>query len=177
MAKDQRRGTGLISRAVSAQPAAAASTPEPERRDPTERRSRTLRSLVVGSFHPRRRGPRRTADASLASTDLHDARWLAVALLILILSIADALLTLTLLNHGALETNPVMGALLHGDGHGFAAIKIGLTATGVVLLTLLVRVRAFGRLPVSTLLYGVLAVYTMLVCYELWLLKDAIAAT
>jgi hypothetical protein len=164
-----------MSRAATAQSPAASSSPDLERRDRTERRKRTLRSLVVGSLRPRRLGPRRIADASLASTDLHDARWLAVALLILILSVADALLTLTLLNHGALETNPVMGALLQGDGHSFAAIKIGLTAIGVVLLTLLVRVRAFGRLPVSVLLYGVLAAYTVLVGYEVWLLKGVVA--
>ena len=68
-----------------------------------------------------------------------------------------------------------MGALLQGDGHGFAAIKIALTGIGVVLLTLLVRVRAFGRLPVSVLLYGVLAAYAVLVGYEIWLLKDVVA--
>ena len=164
-----------MSRAVTAQSPAASSSAGLERRDRTERRKRTLRSLVVGSLRPRRLGPRRIADASLASTDLHDARWLAVALLILILSIADALLTLTLLNHGALEANPFMGALLQGDGHGFAAIKIALTGIGVVLLTLLVRVRAFGRLPVSVLLYGVLAAYAVLVGYEIWLLKDVVA--
>ena len=53
------------------------------------------------------------------------------------------------------------------------AFKFGLTAAGVVVLILLARVRAFGRLPVSALLYGVLAAYLWLVSYEFSLLRHA----
>ena len=72
-------------------------------------------------------------------------------------------MTLTLLGHGAHEANPLMDTIVHGDGRSFVAYKFGLTATGVVVLILLARVRAFGRLPVSVLLYGVLAGYVWLV--------------
>jgi hypothetical protein len=51
------------------------------------------------------------------------------------------------------------------------AFKFGLTAVGVVVLILLARVRAFGRLPVSILLYGVLLGYLCLVGYEFTLLR------
>jgi hypothetical protein len=147
-----------------------------ERRVGADRRTRTLHSLLAGSFNPRRRGPRRAEDRSIAATDWHQPQWFAVALLILLLSIADALLTLTLLQHpGVLEANPIMAALLKGDWSTFAAIKIGLTATGVVLLTLMVRVRAFGRVPVSALMCGLLVVYVVLVSYELWLLQSIAA--
>jgi hypothetical protein len=146
---------------------------EGERREGRDRRTRTLRSLLAGSLNPRRRGPRRSQDHGIAATDWHQPQWLAVALLILLLSIADAVLTLTLLQHrGVLEENPIMAALLSGNGVAFAAIKIGLTAAGVVLLTGLVRVRAFGRVPVSALLCGLLAVYVGLVGYEVWLLRS-----
>ena len=80
-------------------------------------------------------------------------------------------MTLALLGHGAREANPVMDAVVHGDGRIFAALKFGLTSAGVVVLILLARVRAFGRLPVSALLYGVLAGYLYLVCYEFNLLR------
>jgi hypothetical protein len=40
-----------------------------------------------------------------------------------------------------------------------------------VLLTQLARIRAFGRLPVGVLLYGVLALYSALILYELKLLE------
>jgi len=147
-------------------------TTSPEkRRDTDDRRSQTLLSLALGSFKRRRHGPRRGLDASLAVTDWYAPQWLAAALLILILCVADALITLTLLNHGAREANPLMDMIVHGDGLRFAAWKFGLTAGGVVLLVLLARVRAFGRLPVSTLLYGVLVIYLCLVCYEFQLLR------
>jgi hypothetical protein len=145
-----------------------------ERRLAEERRSQTLRSLASGSFKRRRHGPRRVEDASISVTDWYAPQLLAAALLILILCVTDALITLTLLGHGAYEANPLMDTIVHGDGRSFVAFKFGLTAAGVVLLILLARVRAFGRLPVSLLLYGVLVAYLCLVSYEVSLLRHLI---
>jgi uncharacterized membrane protein YczE len=102
--------------------------------------------------------------------DWHHPQWLAVALLTLLLSLADALLTLTLLPLGATEFNPFMRPLVNGSGHAFAFWKLGLTSLGLVVLILLARLRAFGGLPVGTILYAVLAGYVVLVAYELSLL-------
>ena len=113
-------------------------------------------------------------DASIAVTDWYAPQWLAAAVMILILCVTDALLTLALLANGAYEANPFMDTLVHGDGRSFVAFKFGLTATGVVVLILLARVRAFGRLPVSALLYGVLLGYVWLVGYELTLLRQIV---
>ncbi|MGH8260648.1 MAG: DUF5658 family protein, partial [Steroidobacteraceae bacterium] len=142
-----------------------------ERRRGPDRRNRALHSLIAGHFNLRRRGPRRARDGSIASTDWYEPRWMLVAVLILLLSMTDAVLTLTLIQRGALEENPVMALLVNGSAGGFAAVKIGLTATGVILLTLVARVKAFGRVPVGVLLYGVLATYAVLVAYELSLLR------
>jgi hypothetical protein len=128
-------------------------------------------SLASGSFKRRRHGPRRERDASITVTDWYAPQWLAAALLILILCISDALITLTLLAHGAYEANPFMDTIVHGDGRSFAAFKFGLTAVGVVVLILLARVRAFGGLPVSALLYAVMLGYMCLVGYEFTLLR------
>jgi hypothetical protein len=141
----------------------------PERRR-TERRTRVLRALVHGSFQPRRRAPRRAGERALGAIDWHHPQWLATAMLIVVLCAADAFLTVMLLGRGAYEINPVMRVLLGGSGLAFAVVKIGLTACGVVLLTLLARVRAFGRVTVGALLYSVLAAYTLLVAYEFTLL-------
>jgi hypothetical protein len=141
-----------------------------ERRQGPDRRKSTLRALFYGSFSPRRRGQRRGFNISLADVDWHHPQWLAVALLILIASFADALLTLTLLSNGAIEANPVMAALLNGNGLGFATVKIGLTAFGTTFLILLARAKAFRWLPVGVILYAVLAGYGALIAYELWLL-------
>jgi hypothetical protein len=140
-----------------------------EQRTTGERRSRTLHALLQGNRTPRRRDTRRQSDAGFAAIDWHDSRWLAVALLIVILSCVDAFLTVTLLANGAYEANPVMAALLDGSPHAFALTKIGLTSLGVVLLTAVARARAFGRMPVGIVLYTVLLGYATLVAYEYWL--------
>jgi hypothetical protein len=145
-----------------------------ERRGSPDRRTRTLYSLFYGSFNPRRRAPRRNGAPSLRDLDWHEPQWLAVAILIVVLSCVDAALTLTLISHGAYEVNPLMAPIVGGSGLAFTVIKVGLTAGGVVLLTLLVRMRAFGKIPVSFLLYAVLAGYGTLVIYELRLLEETL---
>jgi hypothetical protein len=145
------------------------SPPAEERRATPERRKRTLRALFMGSLTPRRRGLRRDTDAGIVAVDWHESHWLAVAILIVILSCADAFLTLTLIADGAYEVNPVMASFLEGSPWGFALAKIGFTSLGVVLLTALARARAFGRFSVGLALYTVLFAYTVLVAYECWL--------
>ena len=115
--------------------------------------------------------PRRQTERHVVVTDWFQSHWLAVSILILLLCSADALLTLTLIARGGEELNPFMDPLVHGSGHAFAAWKFGLTAAGVVLLTLLARLRVFGK-GVGTILYGVLGMYAVLVGYELFLLQN-----
>jgi hypothetical protein len=64
-----------------------------------------------------------------------------------------------------------MDPLVRGEGRSFALVKFGLTAVGVVLLTILARLRFFGR-TIGYLLYLVLAGYVVLVGYELFLLRN-----
>jgi len=105
-------------------------------------------------------------------TDWFHAQWLATAMLIMILSSVDAVLTLALISRGAIEINPLMEPLVRGSGHGFAFWKLGLTSMGVVVLTLAARLRVFGGIPVGCLLYVVLCGYLVLVGYEFWLLRS-----
>lgn len=145
----------------------------PERRH-GERRSRILLGVIYGGFRPRRRGPRRAGERSLSALDWHHPQWLAISMLIVLMSCLDAFLTLVLIGRGdAREANPIMAPLVDGSAMGFAIVKIGLTAGGVILLTHLARLRAFGRIPVGLLLYGVLAVYCALIAYEFTLLNAA----
>jgi hypothetical protein len=145
-----------------------------DRRSTPDRRKRTLYSLIYGSFNPRRREARRTDARSLRDLDWHQPQWLAVAMLITVLSCVDAALTLTLIEHGAYEVNPFMAPIVGGSALVFTLIKVGLTAGGVVLLTLAARMRAFGKIPVGFLLYGVLLGYGVLVVYELRLLEETL---
>jgi hypothetical protein len=104
-------------------------------------------------------------------TDWFHPQWLALTIGILLLCFLDAILTLTLIAHGATEVNPFMEPLLQGSGNSFGYWKIGLTAAGVLMLTLLARQRVWGK-AVGTVLYVVLLAYVALVGYELFLLRN-----
>lgn len=157
---------------MSHSPDATTASRTAERRNAADRRKRFLYSLFYGSLNPRRRSPRRTNARSLRDLDWHHPQWLAVAMLITVLSCVDAALTLSLMSHGAYEVNPLMAPIVGGSPLIFTLIKVGLTAGGVVLLTLAARMRAFGRVPVSFLLYSVLIGYGTLVVYEIKLLQE-----
>src|SRR3954464_7105412 len=131
------------------------STPMHERRLRVERRRSVLGALWQGNFARRRHAPRRGTERHPVVTDWFHPQWLAVGILILLLCSTDALLTLTLLDRGAVEVNPLMAALLGGSGRAFATWKVGMTAAGVVLLTVLARLRVFGR-AVGVILYVIL---------------------
>ena len=143
----------------------------PERRDKTERRRSVLRALWRGNFARRRVAPRRSTERHAVVTDWFHPQWLGTGVLILLLCAFDAVLTLTLISHGAYELNPVMEPLVRGSAQAFAVFKFGLTAAGVIILTVLARLRVFGR-TVGYLLYMVLAGYAALVAYELFLLRN-----
>jgi hypothetical protein len=142
-----------------------------ERRVSHERRRSVLHALWHGNFARRRHAPRRHTERQVVVTDWFQAQWLAVGIGILLLCAADALLTLILISHGAVEINPLMDPLVRGSGHSFGYWKFGLTAMGVVVLTLLARVRFWGK-TVGTILYVVLGTYAVLVSYELFLLRN-----
>jgi hypothetical protein len=149
----------------------APAPPARERRERPDRRHRLLHALFVGGLKPRRHAHRRGAEGQHRVVDMHDARWLAVAMLIMLLSVGDAFLTLRLMGLGAVEVNPLMARLLDQGSPAFAWLKVALTALGVIVLTVMARLRAFGRLPVSVVLYLILGLYTALIAYEFWLLE------
>lgn len=101
------------------------------------------------------------------------ARVAALATLILILTLADGLLTLTLLEHGFEEANPVMRYLL---GHGPWAFLIGkyaLTAAFLPVALVADRYRLFGTpIRVGHFVPIVAALYVVLVGYQIRLLAD-----
>jgi Domain of unknown function (DUF5658) len=146
-----------------------------ERRDRADRRHRVWWSVWYGSFNPRRRTPpRRLDDSRFHSLDWHSAHLLAVAISILLLSVMDAFLTVVLLQGGADEVNPVMAALIYRSVAMFAALKMGMTSAGVVLMVILARYRFLRLLRVEWVLYGVLIAYVTLISYEVWMLKDPV---
>lgn len=143
---------------------------EPERRREPDRRSSVARALLHGGLRPRRKGPRRAGEHQIGAIDWHHPWWLLLAMLILLLSCADAAFTLVLIGRGAFEINPLLAPLVRHSPVAFVLVKVGLTGVGIVCLTLLARVKAFGRVPAKVLFYAALLGYVVLIAYELGLL-------
>jgi hypothetical protein len=141
-----------------------------DRRHGEDRRRTTLRTFLQSGFTPRRRGGRRAGEHHLP-IDWHEPYLLFLALTILLLNVADAFLTLTLLTAGAREANPLLEFVLTEHPKLFALTKMALTGTGVLVLVAVARARIFNVMRVGTLLHAVLAGYATLIGYEWWLLR------
>jgi hypothetical protein len=137
----------------------------------TDRRALTWRTLLASGFSPRRRAGRRAGDHDLP-VDYHEPRLLIPVLAMLLLSTADAFLTVWLMTDGAEEANPLLAFVLNEHPRFFAVVKMALTGAGVVLLVALARARLFKLVRVSLFLYGLVAAYCALVAYEAWLVSS-----
>lgn len=140
-----------------------------ERRQGPDRRHTTLRSFLKGGVTPRRRGGRRTGEHHLP-IDWHEPYLLFLSVTILLLSVVDAFLTLTLLTVGATEANPVMAFVLSHHPQLFALSKMGFTGMGVLVLVAVARARLFRVMRVGVVLQGLFVAYVALIAYEWWLL-------
>ena len=154
---------------LSAQPSAA------ERRGRADRRRRIWWAVLYGSFKPRRRKPpRRLDDSRFHALDWHAAHLLAVAVGIVLLSVADAFMTVTLLAGGAEEVNPIMALVVYKSAAVFAGVKMTMTGLGVMMMVALARYRFMRVVRVDVVMYAVLVVYLGLLSYEYWMLGKLI---
>ena len=140
-----------------------------ERRERQERRTLTLGTFLRGSMTPRRRGDRRTDDSY--HVDWHEPDLLFLSVTIVLLSVVDALLTLTLLRHGGREVNPFLDYVLTNHSELFAIVKMLLTGGGVLVLVAMARARVFRVFRAKTVLQWGLLAYVVLIGYEIWLLN------
>lgn len=141
-----------------------------ERRRGGDRRLVTLRTFLQGGFTPRRRGGRRAGEQHLP-IDWHEPYLLFLSLTILLLSVADAFMTITLIMGGAQEANPVIAFILRDHPDWFATIKMALTGTGVLTLVAMARSRLLGIMRVGLVLQGIFVAYVALIAYEWWLFR------
>lgn len=145
----------------------------PERRIRIDRRSLSIRTFLQGGLTPRRRANRRGGEVD-SLVDWHEPHLLFLAIVILLLSVTDAFLTLTLINAGASEANPIMAFLLERTPQLFASVKMALTGIGVVVLVALARARIFRVIRTSIVIHWFMLGYVALICYEAWLLKQVL---
>lgn len=141
-----------------------------ERRRGPDRRRLTLRSFLRGGVTPRRRGGRRAGEQHLP-IDWHEPYLLFLAVTILLLSVADAFLTLTLIMSGAEEANPFLAFVLRNHPELFAVVKMALTGAGVIVLVAVARSRLFRIMRAGYVLQGLFVAYVALIAYEWWLLR------
>ncbi len=144
-----------------------------ERRASDERRSFTLAAYMWGGLNPRRFKPRRATDRTYPIIDWHAPRIFAAALAILGLCVADGVMTILLMSQGAVELNPFMALFLPDNLAEFAAMKLLLTAAGVMVLTACSQMRLLRVIPAEGVLYALLVSYLLLVRYE-WVLLQGI---
>jgi len=113
-------------------------------------------------------GPRRALLDLL--NQRHQAGVLFAATGILALSMLDAHWTLVLLEAGvATELNPLMLVLMEHDTQLFVIAKGVITGAGVVALVACAR--ASGKLLAVGALYGLFAIYVLLIGYEFLMLN------
>jgi hypothetical protein len=144
-----------------------------ERRNRPDRRQRIWWSLVYGNFRPRRRRPaRRTDDGRYHALDWHGPHLWAVSIGVLILSVADAFMTLILMSGGAVEVNPFMAMFVGRNVAVFAALKMAITGISIMLLVFLARYRFLRLVRVDVILYCILAAYLILIGHELGMLRQ-----
>lgn len=155
------------------EPAFRDASPSGDRRSGGDRRRRHhLFTDWRWIYRGRRRRARRSEDQARVQPDWYRPSLLVAALGIVLLSGLDAALTLTLLSVGvAEEANPVMRAILDHDAQIFVNLKTTITAASVVVLVVCSKWSFLRRVRVDRLLFGVLALYAILVVYELHLLR------
>jgi hypothetical protein len=142
-----------------------------EMRSGTDRRRKrgiNLRSLGFGGKreHIRRKDDRQ----KYFSVDRYSPSIFAAIIIILFLSVLDALLTLFLIENGASEVNPIMAYYLNIGPYSFLAVKYGLTIIGVLVFLLLrnIYVRPL-KIYAGKLLYVIVVVFASVVVWQLYL--------
>ena len=142
----------------------AAAADDDERRGRADRRRSPTPAISRYWLRGRRRGARRDHERDGIYVDRYQPGEWVLVLGILVLSIADLTLTLLYVQAGGEEANPLMAwALSHGR-HVFAAVKMGITAIGVIVLLLHIK---FTR--VRRCVQLVFLAYCVLMLYHTWL--------
>lgn len=145
--------------------------PVAERRNMRDRRKQSLWAHINPNQKYRRRyHHRRESDQQTAYLDRYNPVLVGITLCILFLSCLDATFTLTLLQRGSTELNPIMAWLIHINPHLFVAVKLAFTGTGLILLLAHTHFRVFRSVRVVYLLYLSMLLYFSLTIYELVLL-------
>jgi hypothetical protein len=148
-------------------------TSDANQRNRPDRRQKPTSARDAFRFAGRRARNRRSAEHKLPYfVDRFLPIVLVLVLMLLIASIADAILTIRLLDAGGDEANPVMGCLLNYGVQPFLLGKYLLTVVGLPLLLIYQNHYLFGtRVRVGYMIPFTLVLYVVLIVYQIVLIQ------
>jgi len=144
-----------------------ASRAVPDKREETERRDFSWRTVIFGFLRSRRHAHRRGVDDEVIFLDWHHPWLFFLATGTMLLSCADAFLTLQLIDLGMIEANPVMSAVMAQSTLLFTSTKLAMTGFGILVLVFLAKSKFLNRFRTGVFLTVFFSSYACLVCYEL----------
>jgi hypothetical protein len=147
-----------------------AATTTAECREKHDRRLHSWQTITYCGFQGRGRRRHARRNGNNYYLDWYDPSLVFIGITILLMSCLDALFTLILLNRGAYEVNFFMVRLMEISDGLFVAIKMAVTAFGIVFLLMHAHFQIFRILSGKRLLQIFMAVYGLLIGYELILL-------
>jgi hypothetical protein len=144
-----------------------------ERRSGQDRRENGLPLFKKLYFKGMRIGVRRAEDRQrIVAFDRYQPSLFIGIMLVLCLSLLDALLTLILIGQGARELNPVMQYYLSHGPQVFLIVKYGLTAFSVLIVVLLKESLVTRyRIGSGMILHVFAAFFSCVVIWEFYLLS------
>ncbi len=143
-----------------------------DRRSGKDRRSRNIPGIKSLFIYARRKEVRRQDDLYKTSYfDQYSPALFTPIVFILLLSVADAFLTLFLVDCGAREINPVMAYFLKFGPFTFISVKYFLTCYSVIVLLIFHNVY-FRKLRIyaHSLFSCVIGVFVIVIVWELFLI-------
>ena len=149
---------------IQAAPGAVSEDP-PRYRGPDRRQRPTPRFSRYTFFGGRRRRGRRDGETEGIFVDQYSGRLLGIMLWIALMNAGDSFFTLLHLQSGAIELNPVAGAMLGTGRIGFVLLKSALITIPLIVLTL------HKNFPLARIgIWTAAGAYTLLFAYHIALL-------
>lgn len=132
-----------------------------------DRRRNKYKSVLCSFYMGRRRAVRRKEEAILPFyTDVYE-KWVGMIFIsIIMLSSLDAILTLSILDRGGKELNPVMDALLEIDDTVFFIGKLILTLFSLLFVLIHINFKLLRVIPMRQVLVALFLAYSCLIGYE-----------
>jgi Domain of unknown function (DUF5658) len=137
-----------------------------DRRNLEDRRKKPTPGLSRYTFFGRRKGFRRKADRQKGGyVDRYSLSLFVILLIILLLNIADAILTMIVLDYQGKELNPIVGSAIEAFGAKFWIWKFCIVSLSLALLCIHSNFRR-----VETVIMAAGSIYFVVVIYQLLLI-------